>query len=302
VGAFSADWLALREPADARARSSAIVNAIVGRSDLSRDKSKESRLNPLPRESLSIIDLGAGTGANLRYLAPRLGGPQEWLLVDSDRALLAVASTRLREWAASLDARVEVDANRISITTALFSAVVRTQELDMARRPGALALPRGCLVTASALLDLVSQSWLETLADACGAASARVLFALTYDGRLTLEPAEPDDDLARALFNRHQRKDKGFGPALGPEAAAATKAAFAKRGYVLETAVSDWRLGRAEQSLQRELVDGWLAAALEIEPGSTSRLKRWCARHRARIDAGESTVVVGHSDLGGFPS
>jgi SAM-dependent methyltransferase len=274
----------------------------VGRSDLSRDNSKESRLNPLPRESLSIIDLGAGTGANLRYLAPRLGGPQEWLLVDSDRALLAVASTRLREWAASLDARVEVDANRISITTALFSAVVRTQELDMARRPGALALPRGCLVTASALLDLVSQSWLETLADACGAARARVLFALTYDGRLTLEPAEPDDDLTRALFNRHQHKDKGFGPALGGDAVAATKAAFANRGYVLETAASDWRLGRAEQSLQRELVDGWLAAALEIEPGSTSRLTRWCARHRAHIDAGESTVVVGHSDLGGLPA
>jgi hypothetical protein len=149
---------------------------------------------------------------------------------------------------------------------------------------------------------LVSQSWLEALADACLAAHASVLFALTYDGRMTLEPAEPDDDLARALFNRHQHEDKGFGPALGPDAAAATKAAFANRGYTLVTAPSDWRLGRNEQRLQAELIDGWLAAALEIDPGSTLRLERWCARHRACIDAGESTIVVGHSDLGGLPA
>jgi SAM-dependent methyltransferase len=254
-----------------------------------------------PREPLSIVDLGAGTGANLRYLAPRLGGRQEWLLIDSDRELLTAANARLRDWAATLDARVETDASRISITTALFSAVVRTRELDMASALAALSLPRGCLVTASALLDLVSRSWLEALADACRAAHASVLFALTYDGRLTLEPAERDDDLARALFNRHQHTDKGFGPALGPGAAAAAKAAFAQRGYTLGEAASDWRLGRAEQRLQGELIDGWLAAALEIEPGSTLRLERWHTRHRAHIDVGESTVVVGHSDLGGLP-
>jgi SAM-dependent methyltransferase len=298
VGEFSAEWLALREPADARARSSAVVEALLRGSGFSRDEA-ESRLKSLP---LTIIDLGAGTGANLRYLAPRLGGQQEWLLVDSDRALLAVAAARLREWAAALDARVATDANRISITAASFSAAIRIQELDLAHKLAMLPLPRGCLVTAAALLDLVSQRWLDSLADACGAADASVLFALTYDGRMRLEPPEPDDHVALALFNRHQRTDKGFGPALGPEAAAATQAAFAKRGYALEIAASDWRLRSDEQRLQAEIIDGWLAAALEIEPASTTRLERWYARHRARIDASESTLVVGHSDLTGLPS
>jgi hypothetical protein len=215
--------------------------------------------------------------------------------------LLAAAGARLRDWATTLGARIETDASRMSITTASFTATVRTQELDMAHELAALPLPRGCLVTASALLDLVSRSWLDALADACRAAHASVLFALTYDGRMTLEPAEPDDDHARALFNRHQHNDKSFGPALGPEAAAAMQTAFENRGYTLETATTDWRLGGDEQRLQAELIDGWLAAALEIEPASTTRLKRWCARHRARIDAGESTLVVGHRDIAGFP-
>ncbi|HEY7671320.1 MAG TPA: class I SAM-dependent methyltransferase [Gammaproteobacteria bacterium] len=280
--AFSAAWLALREPADARARSAALVEVIRG--------------------SGAIVDLGAGTGANLRYLAPRLGGNQEWLLVDSDGGLLSGARAQLREWAATLDARVETDTNRILITAASFSAAVRTQELDIARNLAALPLSRGCLVTASALLDLVSPHWLEALADACRAANAEVLFALTYDGRMTLEPAEPDDEIARALFNRHQRKDKGFGPALGPEAAAAAKPAFAKRGYVVETAASDWRLGHDEQRLQGELIDGWLDAALEIDPDSRHALEPWHARHRRRIDAGQCRMSVGHADVAGRPS
>jgi hypothetical protein len=293
VGAFSADWLALREPADARARSTAVVDAIRessrGGSSFSRDAGA----------TLRIVDLGAGTGANLRYLAPRLGGAQEWLLVDSDHGLLEAAGAALTQWASALGATVAEREREITIAAADFTCTALTVELDLARRFSALALPRDCLVTAAALLDLVSEAWLEMLADACHDARARVLFALTYDGRLALDPAEPDDELARAYFNRHQHLDKGFGPALGPDAPARASAAFARRGYALTTAESDWLIGGEARRLQAELVDGWLDAALEIEPSSRRALERWHARHRRRIDAGESTLVVGHSDLAG---
>jgi SAM-dependent methyltransferase len=287
VSGFSADWLA-REPADRQARAGELVDVLRG---------SGSRTAPW-----RVVDLGAGTGANLRYLAPRLGGAQEWLLVDSDQALLGAARARLLEWAATLGAPAQMDANRIWIAAGTFSCAIRTLELDIARGLDALALPRGCLVTASALLDLVSQKWLGALADACQDSAASVLFALTYDGRLTLDPAEPDDELARACFNRHQRRDKGFGPALGPEAAAAASAELARRGYALTVAASDWRLDGAARRLQAELIDGWLGAALEIDSDSRPTLERWHARHRQRIDAGRCRVVVGHSDLAGLPS
>jgi hypothetical protein len=289
MGAFSADWLALREPADVLARSSAVVDAVRGKV-----------LDTVDDDPLSIIDLGAGTGANLRYVAPRIGGRQDWLLVDSDRTLLAVARTRLLEWASTLDAQVETRAGQISIVATSFSATVRTQELDMARQLASLRLPRGGLVTASALLDLVSQRWLDALADACRGAHANVLFALTYDGRMTLAPAEPDDALARALFDSHQRTDKGFGPALGPAAAEAAKSSFAKRGYAIKSETSDWRLGGEARELQGEHLEGWLRAACEIEPKSRATLERWHVRHRQRIDAGESRILVGHSDFAGL--
>ena len=285
MSSFAADWLELREPADRDARSSAVVDAVRGR---------EARTAPR-----SVVDLGSGTGANLRYLAPRLGGHQEWVLVDDDPALLAAARAKLIEWGRELGATVVPNERAIRIGAPTFTCSVRTVELDLARDLADLALPRGCLVTASALLDLISAPWLERLADLCQSAAAQVLFALTYGGRLELAPRDADDDFARQCFNRHQLSDKGFGPALGPDAIAAATATFAARGYRLTSADSDWQLDSSQRNLAATLIDGWLGAALEIAPDERARLERWHAEHRCRIAGGRTTLTVGHRDFAG---
>src|SRR5690606_35877728 len=122
--------------------------------------------------------------------------------------------------------------------------------VDLAASLEKLALPRHSLVTASALLDLVSADWLRRLSAFCAEAEAAVLFALTYDGRIEAMPRHPDDELVRELVNRHQTTDKGFGPALGPAAAAAAVDAFVERGYEVTSAPSDWRLHPGQRELQ----------------------------------------------------
>jgi hypothetical protein len=279
VSGFSADWLRLREPADAAARDSSLVAMQT-------------------RAAATIIDLGAGAGSNLRYLAPRIGGAQHWTLVDHDATLLAAAKASTAEWAATLGAH---QGPQLRVETARFSARVETRELDLARDLAALELPRGALVTSSALLDLVSARWLGELALRCAAAEAPVLFALIYDGRTTCEPAEPEDAEVLALFNRHQLGDKGFGPALGPAAPRATEQAFAQLGYRIETRASDWRLEPREAGLQRALVDGWLGAALEMAPERAGVLRDWHRRRLEHVAHGRSRIVVGHADLAGQP-
>src|SRR5262249_10957650 len=74
-----ADWLSLREAADAVARSSALTAAV------------SDALGIPSGGALRIPRPGSGTGSNVRYLAPRLLTPQDWLLVDRDRELLARA-------------------------------------------------------------------------------------------------------------------------------------------------------------------------------------------------------------------
>jgi SAM-dependent methyltransferase len=257
MSSFTAEWLALREPADAAARSAALAAAFAGSAD-------------------RIVDLASGTGANIRYLAPRLGGVPQWLAVDHDPRLLAALAPPA-------------------------GAKVSALRLDLARALDELPLDGCDLVIASALLDLVSEPWLVRLAARCAGARAGVLFALTYDGRIEWAPREDADELVRGLLNRHQLGDKGFGPALGPRAAAAAVAHFNAVGYEIRAAPGDWDLGPESPALQSALIEGWLAAAAEIAPGEAEALGNWARRRRAHVAAGASRVRVGHVDLGGRP-
>ena len=208
MGEFTAEWLALRESADARARSARLASAVADR--------------VAHLDELHVLDLATGTGANARYLAAFLRGRQRWLLIDNDRDLLAEATERMRS-------RSEIETRAVDLAFAFGPAV---SDICAGRD----------LVTASALLDLVSEAWLEGLARRCYDAGAAVLFALTYNGHITCSPAEPEDDAVRELVNRHQRIDKGFGAALGPAASEAAARVFAALGYEVQRDRSDWVL------------------------------------------------------------
>jgi hypothetical protein len=285
VSGFSAEWLELREPFDAAARSKTLVAEL--RAHLPHDA------------ALDVVDLGAGAGSNLRYLAPLLGGVQRWRLADNDPQLLDAAFATTHAWAKQRGHEAVRTESALSVRGAGFSCDARRELVDLANL-AAVELPVGSVVTAAALLDLVSRGWLETLAQRCRAAHAAISLALTYDGRTTVTPAEPDDAAVLALFNRHQLFDKGFGPALGMRAAAAAEAAFEAHGYELRVATSDWLIGPEHHAAQLALLDGWLRAALEIAPESRLALTSWLQRRRAHVLAGRSELRVGHIDLVGW--
>ena len=156
------------------------------------------------------------------------------------------------------------------------------------------------LLTASALLDLASARWLDDLLGHCRAAGCQLLFTLSYDGRCVLEPAHVDDATVIALVNRHQRTDKGFGPALGPAAVRTARELFAGLGYRMHAQQSDWRLGSHEASLQNALIDGWLGAAVAMAPSAAASLEAWSRLRRAQIEHSRLRMEVGHVDIAGW--
>jgi len=217
---FTADWLDLREPVDSASRSTRLTRDVAA---------------ILPRyRAIDILDLGAGTGANVRYLAGKLPLPQRWMLVDRDERLLSRAS---KAWASRC-----LDLQHAVLDASLFSG--------------------RALVTASALLDLASEAWLQALVARCREAGAAVLFALTYDGRMDFAPAELEDEAMCELVNQHQRTDKGLGPAEGPAAVARASELFTAAGYYVEREASDWELTPESHELQRQLIAGWADAAV----------------------------------------
>lgn len=285
MSGFSAEWLALREPFDATARAAALVTML-----------RAHVVAGTAAAPLEIVDLGAGAGSNLRYLAPLLGGTQRWRLVDHDPRLLEAGVAATHAWADAQDAEVRRAGSTLIIRKAGFTAEIRCEPADLTELD-AIELPGDGLVTAAALLDLVSWSWLDALAGRCRAARAAVCFALTYDGRMTAIPEDSADSELLARFNRHQLGDKGFGPSLGPHAAAAAAATFEALGYELHTDASDWSMGPEHSELQLALLDGWRGAAAEIEPAHVALVEQWYVRRCAHVAAGRSQLRVGHVDL-----
>jgi hypothetical protein len=249
----SPEWLRLREPADAAARSAELAEHLGQRL---------AATGPLV-----IHDLGGGSGAMGRWFAPRLPGPQHWVVHDRDADLLQLA-------VGDVPGPVTVEGRRSDIT-----------RLTRGELAGA------SLVTASALLDLLTADELARMLVAC--AGCPMLLALTVVGRVTLTPEEPLDALMGAAFNAHQRR----GGLLGPDAVAAAVDELRGTGGEVLVRPSPWRLDGGHADLVVEWLSGWVAAACEQEPALAEEAGAYRDRRLAQVAAGELHVIVDHADL-----
>ena len=299
MSGFSADWLRLREPFDHAARET-------GMAALDLPARLAQWRKGSPGEAIAVIDLACGHGANLRALAPNLGGAQHWRLVDHDPALLDVVPDALDEWARRHEYRFAVergagDERALHIAGPDFHATVVCQRADLARDLARVDFGETPLVTACALLDLVSASWLQALIHKAGVARAALLFGLTVDGRTAWSPADPGDEDVHGLFSQHQRRDKGFGPAMGSHAGAIALQQLARAGYETLQTQTDWVIdGARAPHMQRAMIEGMAAAALEQDPAAVDVVRQWTARRGAGI--GRSRLRVGHVDIVGVPA
>ncbi len=254
------DWLALREPADAAARATDLVDLLV----------------PHLGDGLLVIrDLGCGTGSMGRWLARRIPNPQHWILHDRDPEVLERAAISLPG-----DVTTEVRCGDLT-------------DLDAARLAGT------SLVTASALLDMMTEGEVEALAEACATAGCPTLLTLSVVGTVLFSPADHQlDGTYAAAFNAHQRRAVGGRRLLGPDAVVTAARAFRRRGVRVSIAPSPWRLGPDDAALREEWLRGWLSAACEQRP----ELRKAAGPYlRRRLENGDLRVVVGHADLLAIP-
>lgn len=269
---YSSTWLELREAADAESRAVDLAEQV-------------SRLLA-GTTPLVVHDLGCGAGSMARWLAPRLPGPQHWMLHDRDPDLLNLATENLL--AAGIPAK-PVLGDLTAITAA-----------DLAG---------GSLVTASALLDLLTVDDMDALARACTTAGVPALLTLTVVGRIDLVPWEPLDNVLCDAFNDHLRG--GARPAdgarrpLGPGSADAAAEAFRRHGATVLVRETPWRLGAARSDLIAEWLNGFVPAAARQLPGGGSDLDNcvdsYLARRLEQAAAGELRVTVEHVDLLAIP-
>ena len=266
MSGFSAEWLALRENYDLRARNPIVLDAVA------------SWFKSL--HAINVVDLACGAGSTIRALSPHLPARQHWDLVDSDQRLLALACS------GKFSGDVKLNAVPLDLSGDFEAVLDGTKDV----------------ITISALLDLVSEIWLDRFARHVASHMLPVYAALTYDGRIDISPSDPLDEAITSAVNAHQRTDKGFGPALGPSAAAVAISQFKALGYSIVQGKSDWVIGTADREIQDELLAGWAGAASEVKPLPRPDIDKWLVRRSNAVRERVSTIRVGHVDFFATPS
>ncbi|MBN9668749.1 class I SAM-dependent methyltransferase [Roseibium aggregatum] len=260
MSGFSSHWLTLREPLDLAARNPDVEKAF---------------WEGLPSGPVRLLDLASGAGSTVAALGKRADRPVDWLLTDHDPLLLDAAR---RRWGDAVSLRQSNLAN--GLTNLPF------EEVDA--------------ITTSAFLDLVSERFLEELVTRIVRAKKPFLASLTYDGRTEFAPPHPFDDTLSLALNAHQRTDKGFGPALGPDAAPRAVALFEAEGYHVVQGASDWRAGPSSQEFQTEFLQGWANVGREVGLEKDA-LEDWWRDRREKIGDRRLDITVGHIDFAALP-
>ncbi len=282
---FSGDWLALREPHDAASRNPVLAERLAA---------------ALPGARPTLLDLGAGTGSLLRWLAHFVGRPQGWILADRDPELVARAFDETEDAALAMGWRTTWPGKRtLLVHTPTGAWRIEAVLADLARAPDGLPLHKADAVVCSALCDLVSEGWVARIAAACAARRLPFYAALNVTGRARFAPPHPGDAWVARGFARDQHREKGFGgAALGEAAPAALARAFAALGYEVLRAPSPWRIPRQAGDMAAELAEGHALAALACEaPREHGRIRAWLEDRLDQADALRLSATVPHEDV-----
>ena len=276
MSGFSPEWLALREPVDHRSRSAALAGVV--------------RAAFAHRTLSHVTDLGCGTGSNLRATAMLLPDRQSWRLVDYDERLLSAARAALRGWAD----RSETDADGLVLQKGSkrilvsFARIDLERDLEQALGPAdGVAAPD--LVTASAFFDLCAPAFITRFAQAVAARRASFYTVLTYNGDQHWLPPHRADAGMSAAFHAHQKTDKGFGAAAGPDAAVVIAKSLRAAGYDVREGDSPWVLDTTDASLIADLAKGFAAAVRETHQVPEAEIAAW-------LTVSRNGAVVGHTD------
>ena len=222
---------------------------------------------------LEIIDLGAGTGANQRWLAPRLPFRQRWIHLDHDPAISR--SLSLPEDTLIIDDGVEALAGLL------------------ASRSGGRRL-----VTCSALLDLLTMTQIYDVCRAVIDSRVPALFSLSVTGTLNVTPTHPDDQLLLAAFNDHQRR----AGRAGPDATSVATHALRAGGCHVFCQETPWQLSAAiDQAFIEQVLQERLDAAVACQPTLAATAAAWLGLRRVQLALGIVQIDLGHCDILALP-
>ncbi|HTL11288.1 MAG TPA: class I SAM-dependent methyltransferase [Bdellovibrionota bacterium] len=276
-------WLQVRFPFDHACRDRVVLRA------LQHLVAERISAHGRAGRPLKVVDLGAGSGANVAHLARALGGWQDWLLVDRDPRVLEGAQSFL-EWAF----------HSASLRPA--PGAIRHQGVNLDFREVDY---RGAdLVTANAVFDLNAEDEFEALLarieEVDVSARPALYFTTHLSGRSEFDPIEDDDAFFAGLFSEHMERPQSFGRGMGIACAARMREILSRRGWQVTEGASDWIATAEDRAFLRanlRFIEEAVRQVSEWKDVDPARLERWHRTLQERESNGTLRLRVPHADF-----
>lgn len=283
---FTAEWLDTRYSFDSKARNqqveAAFKNYFFG------------------RKEIQLMDVGAGTGNNLRYWFRQLESPQKWTNVELNPELLALGFQQAAQLLTTEGYGVKQFENHISgmkRKNGRFHEVrlLALQEsfLDFAFE----ILPvKPDVVLANAVFDLLSPEMFVAFAEKLIEHRIPLLSTINIAG-LEWSTATFQDKYYSRCYLHHMNRPQAFGMALG---AHVTDFAidFCKKHQVnVEWGRSDWQIAETDTAMLLANLNYMEQAIPEMLPEAEhSAFSEWLSDKRKQVEAQKLRLNVYHYD------
>lgn len=265
------EWLNLRYDADCQSRNQRVQEQVLGQ---------------LKEDTIRILDIGAGTGSNIRYLLTKLTNPkQQWILLDQEEDLLQNVKHHL---AILADLQHQSDAK--------FAFHYEGREISVEFLVGDLFsskveayMKSSDLIVANAFFDLLSKSQLSSFMSMLKANEQLLLATINYTGTTFSVHHSKQDDIWIERYHQHMKRPSLSGSSTGPDCINEMTRIIQDHGLRYVAGPSDWVLDLKEPLIQG-IFDFMEAAFLDMGM-PIEEFNNW------RTSKREGELVIHHSDL-----
>lgn len=281
---FDRDWLQERYPFDAEARNKTLESKMLA--------------NFSNQSSLTLVDIGAGTGSNCLYFIDQLPQNQSWYLIEQNEGLKKATIRRLKDFAAYHKYDFNQKKNKVTIKSIKKKIEVTLINDSLLNLAQLVDLKQVDLVLANAVLDLLSKAQVEQLVDII--VNHQLVFypTLNYDG-MTFLPTDPFDDIFIDSYHQHLERPQEHGIPLGKNVSQYMLDLLAEKKCQIDTATSTWKVDRDDIKMHYYLLNFMenAIAEMDLAPAKQVNFEQWVQRKKDLIIMRQQVLEVEHLDI-----
>lgn len=250
------------------------------------------------KQSITIVDIGSGTGANCLYFLEKSEHDQQWFLVEKDSRFAQPTIQKLVEFAERSGYDFQTLEDLFKIETVTKKVSISLVKDDFFRLPELVDLKKVDVVMAAAVFDLLSEDQFIALADNIFSNQIALLTTLNYTG-MSFQPELSLDKKYIALYESHMNRRQDFGKAMGKNAAVFIEKYFHKKGYPFIKGESIWQVSPADLKMHDYLF-GFMENSISqmlSEADEIHAFQQWLSDKRSLSQNQLLAIEVQHVDF-----